>query len=341
MLIPVVMLNEDNKLLLRAFKAKNDEFYTRYEDIENEVIHYEKELVDKVIYCNCDSINSNFLYFFALNFNRFKLKKLICTGLNQNYKIELESINEEEFTKTKLKSTILDLKKKLTEKDSVKLDNRYLAIKLTKLFKDEDKEIGDYKSKDCLNLLDESDIIVTNPPFSLFRDFFTLLTEREKKFLIIGNQTGAAYNCVFPYFKSGKVRFGLTWARVFDTDKNNQAHVNTEWFTNLKADKYPDKLELTKTYNPKDYPELDNYKAININKVRDIPKDYKGVMAVPVNFLNKHNPNQFKILGVCKRNQGTKYLKKMYDDRVFDAQAVLKENGRRRCLFIRILIKRV
>ena len=340
MLIPV-MLNEDNSLLLRAFKAKNDEFYTRYEDIENEVIHYEKELENKVIYCNCDSINSNFLYFFALNFERLKLKKLISTGLLQNYKIEIEKIDEKEFNKTKLKSLILQLKKRLKDRNSETLNNKVIKIKLTKLEKNEDREVGDYKSRECLDLLDESDIVITNPPFSLFRDFFTLLTERKKKFLIIGNQTGAAYNCVFPYFKSGEVRFGLTWARVFDTDKNNQVHVNTEWFTNLKADKYPDKLELTKTYNSKDYPTLDNYSAINVNKVKDIPRDYRGVMAVPVNFLNKHNPNQFKILGLCKRGMGTKYLTKMYKDRVFDAQAVLKEKGVRKCLFIRILIKRV
>ena len=337
----ILVLKEDNSLLLRAFKARNDEFYTQTEDIENEVIHYEKELENKVIYCNCDSINSNFLYYFALNFNRFKIKKLLVSGLN-SIGIEIDRIKEDRFNKTELKRLIQKNRKNLSERESVMIDNLMIKMRLFRLNKDEDREIGEYRSRDCLKLLDRADIVITNPPFSLFRDFFTLLSkEYDKKFLIIGNQTGAAYNCVFPYFKSNKVRFGLTWARKFDTDRKEVVHVNTEWFTNLRADKYPEKLELTKSYNSKDYPKLDNYDAININKVRDIPKDYRGVMAVPVNFLNKYNPNQFKILGLCKRNQGTKYLTKMYGDSKFDAQATLKEKGELKRLFIRVLIKRV
>lgn len=334
----IQIINEDNSHLFKAAQKKNDEFYTRYEDIENEVIHYEKELVDKIIYCNCDSINSNFLYFFALNFERLSLKKLLVTGLN-SIGIEITRLNSDKFNKKELMRLIKDNKKFLSEKNQVIVNNRDIFIKLFKLVSDEFNKGGEYQSNQSIELLKECDIVITNPPFSLFRDLFSIIKYYNKKFLLIGNETGIGYIDVFPLIRDGMVRIGLTFPRYFfsPSSKGKVKEVNCVWFTNLKGNKYPDFIELTKNYNSKDYPRLDNYRAINVNKTKDIPKDYKGLMAVPVSFLTKYNPKQFKIVGICKGDFGKKYIiSGKYNGRV-NKNAILKG----RILFIRILIKRI
>ena len=335
----IFVINEDNKHLMRAYLAKNDEFYTRYEDIEKELIHYEKELKDKIIYCNCDSINSNFLYYFALNFNRLKLKKLICTGL-KSIGVELSGINENKFTKKELMNLIKSNKRILSDKESIRIKNKNIAIKLFKLISDDINKGGDFNSIQSIELLKKCDIVVTNPPFSLFRDLFKIINYYNKKFLLIGNETGIGYKDIFPLIRDRIVRIGLTFPRYFftpDYKDEGREIVNCVWFTNLKGDSYPDFLELIKTYNSKEYPKLDNYRVINVNKTKDIPKNYKGVMAVPVSFLTKYNPNQFKIVGMCKGDFGKDfYIPGKYYGRD-NKRAILKG----KVLFIRLLIKKI
>lgn len=279
----------NNKNLHSAKKAKNDEFYTRYEDIEKELVHYKDELFGKTIYCPCDDYRvSEFPKFFKDKFKDLGLKKVISTNYDLGNGAWCWTYDGQEETINELQGD------------------------------------GDYNSPECSSLRDSADLVCTNPPFSKFRDFFGWL-DKDKKFLIIGNGNAAACKEVFPLIKDNKVwcgnkSFGSDmffniseehretivkektkgggWRKI---DGVVYARVATAcWFTNIDHKRRHDKLDLCKKYNATDYPKYDNYDAINVDKVSDIPEDYFGVMGVPVSFFDKYNPDQFEIIEVIK-----------------------------------------
>lgn len=277
-----------NSNLTKAKKAANDEFYTQISDIEKELIHYKDWFKGKIVYCNCDDPEeSNFWKFFELNFENYGLKKLIATHFDAkqpSYKLELQ--------------VDLDGDGKVTNKDIVK----------TPL-----KQNGDFRSAESIELLKECDVVVTNPPFSLFREYIAQLIEYKKKFLVIGNQNAITYKEIFPLIRDNKIWLGTrdmgafefklpsnaTLYKRIDSEGNKYATLGSVcWFTNIPHNKRNEKLILTAEYDPKKYPKYDNYDAIEVGKVVNIPKDYKGVMGVPITFLYKYCPEQFEIVGL-------------------------------------------
>ena len=281
------MIQEENSKgctninLRKAAKVKNDEFYTRYEDIENEVMKYRKQFKDKIVYLPCDDPaekKSEFWSFFVNNFDAFGLKKLIATHFDKNgraYKIWIDSdLNNDGW---------------IDDADALQ----------------EDLEgNGDFRSEECVEILKECDIVCTNPPFSLFREFVDLLMTHNKQFLIIGNKNAYAYKNIFTYFKNNKIWTGYNAVHNFiQPDGNIKKFGNIGWFTNLQSKKRNEELILTKTYNEIDFPYLDNYNAINVGKVVNIPKDFDGYMAVPITFIDKYNPNQFEIFGITNTGE--------------------------------------
>lgn len=283
-----------NKNLTNAKKAKNDEFYTLISDIEKEVKHYKKWFEGKVVYCNCDDPEeSNFWKFFELNFEEYKLKKLISTHYDAEkptYKLEL--------------SADIDGDGKITKSDIIK----------TPL-----KQNGDFRSEESINLLKTSDIVVTNPPFSLFREYVAQLVKYKKKFLIVGNQNAITYKEIFPLIRNNEIWLGnrkmapfefrlpktaTEYKRIDDNGEKYATLGSVCWFTNLPVKRFNEELTFVKKYDPTKYPKYDNYDAINVDKVVDIPADYKGVMGVPITFLYSYNPKQFDIVAFRKGDDG-------------------------------------
>ena len=274
-----------NDNLHKARKNKNDEFYTQLADIEKELVHYVDFFKGKTVYCNCDDAReSNFFKYFYNKFEELGLKKLIATGYKENGH-----------------GVVL-----VYEGD--KNDNR--EIKVTELQGD-----GDFRSEECIGFLKEADVIVTNPPFSLFREYVKQLMEYNKKFLIIGNMNAITFKEIFPLIKANKLWLGLTmngsnrWFRVPDNyEKSSSMKVengikycfvkSVVWFTNLEHNRRKEELILINKYTPEEYPKYDNYDAINVDKVSDIPIDYDGVIGVPITFLDKYSPDQFEIVGL-------------------------------------------
>lgn len=266
------MAKNDN--LHKAKDAKNDEFYTRIEDVAEELRHYKKHFAGKVVFCNCDDPTwSAFWRYFHLNFSELSLKKLIATHYDRTeptYKMEYEGGDDNDVevgVKTPLEGN------------------------------------GDFRSRECLDLLDECDIVVTNPPFSLFREYVSTLIQHGKKFLIIGNKNAITYKEFFPLLKENKVWIGYSSPSEFDTPNGMTKKINglTRWFTNLDIQKRHEKLILWKHFTPEEYPaylNVDN--AINVDSVDNIPFDYYGIIGVPITFLSKYNPDQFEIIGIDK-----------------------------------------
>ena len=258
--------------LQRAKNAKNDEFYTKLADVSNELMHYEKHFKDKIVFCNCDDPKwSAFWRYFHLNFSALGLKKLISTHYdktNPTYKMEYTGGDDNDIEvgiKTPLEGN------------------------------------GDFRNKECLDILDEADIVVTNPPFSLFREFVAALMEHEKKFLVIGSKNAITYKEFFPLLKSDDVRIGYNNPSEFlQPDGSTKKFGNIGWFTNLDVTKHNEKLILRKKYTPEEYPTYDNYDAINVDKISDIPVNYEGVMGVPISIMDKCNHEQFEIIGWAK-----------------------------------------
>ncbi len=296
-----------NNNLHQAKNAKKDEFYTQLSDIENELKHYQHHFKDKIIYCNCDDPEiSNFFHYFSYNFEKLGLKKLITTCY-KNQERDLFSQNDSkhaiylEYNGDKNRNNI---------PDPEEIGIKYL------------KGDGDFRSEESIELLKQADIVVTNPPFSLFREYVAQLIEYDKKFLIVGNKNAITYKEVFSLIKENKIWIGMmpmgrdilfdlpqhyidellvskkkgSSYRIVDGVVKGRAQAC--WFTNLEHNKRHEELILYKTYNEKEYPKYDNYDAININKVAEIPCDYQGAMGVPITFLDKFNPNQFEILGI-------------------------------------------
>ena len=310
-----------NNNLNTAKATKNDEFYTQFEDIENELKYYKDYFKGKVVYCNCDGFlneeKSNFFVYFSLNYEFLGLKGLICTKYNPNgkgrkyeYYGDLNGNNypdEEEIFTSDLEGD------------------------------------GDFRSEECIEILKKCDIVCTNPPFSLFRQYVAQLFEYKKDFLIIGNVNAISYKEVFPLIKENKMWLGVssfnkgmyfgvpddyTYADTykFDRERNGKKVMRVSsicWFTNLDHKKRHEELVLYKKYNEEEYPKYDNYDAIEVSKVTDIPMDYYGVMGVPITFLDKYCPTQFQII---KFRKG-------------DDNKDLSVNGK--CPYFRILIKRI
>ena len=258
--------------LKKAKKAKNDEFYTLYSDVAKELAHYQQHFKGKIVYCNCDNPEwSAFWRYFHINFSAMGLKKLIATYKGTpTYKMEYTGGNDIDVTvglRTPLKGD------------------------------------GDFRSQECLDILKVADIVVTNPPFSLFREYVAQLMEYGKKFIIIGSKNAITYKDFFPLLKDNKVWIGYNNVNDFQQpDGSFKKFGNIGWFTNLGIKKRHEKIVLRKIYTPEEYPTYDNYEAINVNKTAEIPSDYDGVMGVPISFLDKYNPNQFEIVGWSRHN---------------------------------------
>jgi len=287
-----------NKNLHSAKSSKKDEFYTQLSDIEKELKNYKPHFKDKVVFCNCDDPRiSNFFHYFSFNFEKLGLKKLITTCY-KSQSADLFSMNESEqaiyleYTGDK-------------NGDSVPNPEEIGIIHL--------KGDGDFRSKECVELLKQADIVVTNPPFSLFREYVSQLVDFDKKFIIVGHQNAITYRDVFKLIKENKLWLGYgfsggaahfinkhydDYATAGDHKEGMIRVSGVVWFANLDINKRHEDLILYKKYTPEEYPKYDNYDAINVNKTKDIPMDFKGVMGVPITFLDKYNPDQFEILGL-------------------------------------------
>ena len=344
-----------NKNLHKAKDSKKDEFYTQLPDIERELKYYKQHFKDKVVYCNCDDPRvSNFFHFFSYNFEKLGLKKLIATCYkNQDMDLFSEHKSEQaiylEYTGDKNGNNIPD-----TEEIGIK-----------KL-----KGDGDFRSKECIELLKQADIVVTNPPFSLFREYVAQLVEYDKKFVIIGNLNALTYRDIFKLVKENKLWFGhsihsgdrefrvpsdyplnAASSRI-DEEGNKYIRVKgVRWFTNLDYTERHEDLILYKNYNPEEYPTYENFDAINVDKTKDIPIDYDGYMGVPITFLDKYNPDQFEIIGLGISNSGIeigvepyksehrKYRKEVQKRGAVDGDLYMMKNGIVEVPYARIIIK--
>jgi hypothetical protein len=293
-----------NKNLNAAKTAKKDEFYTQMTDIERELQHHWKHFAGKVVLCNCDDpYESNFFKYFALRFNQLGLKKLICTCYNgspvQGNELMIDFGDfEEEPKKVAYKVEITEVKD-LNGDGAVDLsDVQYLL--------QNDKNVigtlktGDFRDPECIELLEQSDVVVTNPPFSLFREYIGQLMEYDKKFLIIGPLNALHYKEVFPLLKDNDIWLGYNnGAKEYNKpDGTKQKMGNTGWFTNLDHNKRHEELDLVCRFSPGDYPTYENYNAIDVGRVQDIPYDFDGIMGVPDTILGQYNPDQFEIIGL-------------------------------------------
>lgn len=305
-----------NKGLNQANRAKKDEFYTQLSDIENEVRHYRPHFVGKTVLCNCDDPRiSNFFHYFAYNFEHLGLKRLI-TVCYKNQTPDLFSMNTCE------RAIWLDYRG--DRNGNHVPDPKEIGIR-------ELKGDGDFRSEECIALLKQADIVVTNPPFSLFREYLGQLMEYGKQFLIIGHQNAIHYKEVFPLIRDGKIWLGYGFkggaghfiskykdVAVAGDHREGMIRVSgVTWFTNLDIPKRHEEIILYKRYTPEEYPEYDNYEAINVDKTADIPMDYEGIMGVPISFLGKYDPEQFEILGTSTSDmpKGAPYVngKRIYE----------------------------
>lgn len=314
----------NNSNLGAARRAKNDEFYTQLTDIEKELRHYREHFRGATVLCNCDDpFESNFFKFFVLNFKRLGLKKLIATCY------EGSAVAEYRDGKAKPYKAVVTTVRDTTGDGGVDMED---VRNLFELGENELVELegdGDFRSEECLALLDEADIVVTNPPFSLFRKYVAVLMEHEKKFIVIGSQNAITYKEIFPLLKDDDVWLGSTHPKEFiQRDGTVKKFGNICWFTNLDIKKRHEELILVKKYagHEGEYPTYDNYDAIEVSKVADIPLDYDGVMGVPITFLDKYCPDQFEIIGISgdlanpllidgKRKTGRFYVngRRLYD----------------------------
>ena len=308
------------KNLSAAKTAKKDEFYTQMTDIERELQHYWPHFRGKVVLCNCDDpYESNFFKYFALRFNQLGLKKLICTCYNgspvQGNELMIDFGDTEEETKK------VAYKVEITEVKDLNGDGAVDLADVQYLLKNDKNVIstlktGDFRDPECMAVIKQADIVVTNPPFSLFREYVGLLMEFKKKFLIVGHQNAITYKEVFPLLQSNQIWLGYGFkggaahffspyddiATAGDHKKDMIRVSGVNWFTNLEIPKRNEELDLVCIYSPEEYPNYDNYNAINVSKTQDIPCNYDGIMGVPITFLDKYNPNQFEIVWQASGN---------------------------------------
>ena len=339
-----------NTNLNKAAKAKNDEFYTQLSDVEKELKYYRNQFKNKVIYCNCDDpFESNFFKYFAANFNFLGLKKLMATSYTGSLIIGKQlPLFEIEGLKTAKKKKpikiIINEVKDLNEDGAVDLLDVEYLLKHDKNVAAPLENDGDFRSNECIELLKQADIVVTNPPFSLFREYVAQLIDYNKKFLILGDQNAITYKEIFGYIKDNKLWLGYDNGGTKWFQVPNDYEIQTEsrkkiengikyfsmgrimWFTNLDTTKRHYNIDLYKKYSPEEFPKYDDYDAVNVNKVSDIPKDYDGIMGVPITFVEKYNPEQFEILGLANSTRWIGY----------ECYTIIKQKK----IYNRIIIKR-
>jgi hypothetical protein len=318
----------NNESLRTANKAKKDEFYTQLTDIENELKHYKEHFCGKTVICNCDDPRvSNFFHYFSFNFEALGLKKLITTCYKNHERDFFSQNNCEQAIYLEYEG----------DKNGNRIpDAEEIGVKPL-------QGDGDFRSEECIDLLKQADIVVTNPPFSLFREYVAQLMEYDKKFIIVGNQNAITYKEIFPLIKDNKMWLGYGFpggaGYFINTHYTDYAAANSHkdgmirvsgvvWYTNLDIKKHHEDLVLYKHYTPEEFPKYDNYDAINVDKTADIPCDYNGVMGVPITFLDKYNPEQFEIIG----NIGS------YAPDGYSLSSAVYINGEKK--FKRILIRR-
>lgn len=361
-----------NSVLRKANKDKKDEFYTQLSDIEKEMKNYKNQFKGKTIYCNCDDpYESNFFKYFAMNFNALGLKKLITTSYvgspiagGQLSLFELEGLKPS--GKQPFKIEICEVPD-LDGDGAIGLLDVEMLLKLDKNIVTPLLGDGDFRSKECVSLLEEADIVVTNPPFSLFREYLQLLEKYKKDFIIIGNTNSITYREVFKLIKEDRLRTGYTnfnvgmffevpdeWEKFHHIDDKGRkiARVSTScWFTNLEVSKHKELITLYKKYSKKAYPTYANFDGIEVSKVSDIPMDYSGVMGVPITFVDKYNVDQFEIVGLGISNSGIevgvkpyskkdkKYRKEIQKRAAVDGDLYLIVDGTVVVPYARVLIK--
>lgn len=340
-----------NSNLHKAKDNKKDEFYTQLSDIERELKYYKHHFKDKVVYCNCDDPRvSNFFHYFSYNFEKLGLKKLITTCY-KNQEMDLFSQNDSEQA--------IYLEYNGDKNGNFVPDPNEIGIKHL-------KGDGDFRSKESMDLLTQADIVVTNPPFSLFREYVAQLIEHDKKFVIVGHQNAISYREIFKLIKDNELWLGYgfrggaghfinqhyeDYATATDRKEGMIRVSGVHWFTNLDISKRHEDLILYKTYNEEEYPKYENFDAINVNKTKDIPVDYKGYMGVPITFLDKYNPDQFEIIGLGISNSGIeigvqpykeehkKYRKEIQKRGAVDGDLYMITNGIVDVPYARIIIK--
>lgn len=309
-------MGNKNTNLQVAKRAKDDEFYTTYETVEQEVLHYVDQFKNKTVLCNCDDpFESNFCRFFLRNFNVLKLKRLICTSYYSSKVIatKLSFDNQVKDSFDRKNGYVLDVTKFCN--DNAELSDEYitnflLSHKVIKMLNGD----GDFRSSECIEYLKESDIVVTNPPFSLFKEIVSEIIKYGKSFLLIGNQNALTYKEIFPLIQNNEVWTGYQFGEmkfrvpqssepratrywVDETGQKWRSLGNAMWLTNLDNDRRHEELPLTKKYSPQDHPKYDTYDAIHVKSITEIPYDYAGVMGVPITIVNKYNSEQFEIVG--------------------------------------------
>jgi len=318
------MAISSNRNLHKANQAKKDEFYTQLTDIERELKHYKDQFRDKVVFCNCDDpYESNFFKYFAANFNALGLKKLITTSYVKSPivggQLPLPLIEGLKPDGKEPYAVEINEVPDLNADGAISLEDvehllRHDKNASRRLSGDAKYNAGDFRSHECLELLRHADIVVTNPPFSLFREYIAQLIEHNKKFLILGDQNAVTYKETFGFIKENKLWLGYDnggtkWFQVpndYDIQTESRKKIvdgikyfsmgRIMWFTNLDTTKRHEELVLYKKYTDQEYPKYDNYEAINVDKVSDIPMGYGGAMGVPITFMDKYNPEQFEIL---------------------------------------------
>ena len=334
------MAKNGNKQLGRAKRAKEDEFYTQLSDIENELRHYKEHFRGKTVLCNCDDPRvSNFFHYFAYQFEALGLKRLITTC----YKNQTPDLFSQHDCERAI-SLVYD-----GDKNGNRIPDPE-EIGIHELQGD-----GDFRSPECIELLMQADIVVTNPPFSLFREYVAQLVQFDKKFLIVGNMNEAHYKEVFPLIVDNKLWLGYgngdmsfkvpehyeareTRFWIDETGQKWRSLGNACWFTNLDIDKRHEEQILYKSYSPEEYSTYDNFDAIDVGKVTDIPCDWFGMMGVPDTFLYKHNPDQFEIIGLgCGDLAKQIGVRKNHRGRT---DVAFKVNGEFKCPYSRIIIRR-
>ncbi len=363
-----------NKSLAAANKAKKDEFYTQLADIAAELKHYRHHFEGKTVLCNCDDPwESQFFRFFAMKFNSWGLKKLICTcyGGSKVAGSQLsffpEETNEVPAARERKAYKIVldhltdmngDGAEDLTDVELILRENPPTVLTPTP---GSEYGAGDFRSPECEALLDEADIVVTNPPFSLFREYVAQLVAHDKKFLIIGNQNAITYKEIFPQikanrmwlghgFKGGATHFYSYYEDTATASNHRDGMIRVSgvvWFTNLEHQKRHEPIDLYKKYSPEEYPKYENYDAIEVSKTANIPMDYDGVMGVPITFMDKYCPEQFEIIGIAEGDSGKELGLAPFDRKLKalnkslrDGQLFYMVNGYPQKPYARILIRR-
>lgn len=365
-----------NSVLRKANKEKKDEFYTKLADIELEMRNYLDAFKGKVVFCNCDDpYESEFFKYFAANFNFLGIKKLIATCYAGSPIVYTQL---DLFGNTTISVTDVNSKKaykiEINEVNDENGDGRIDLADVEYLIKNDSNILnllsgdGDFRSQECRKLLEEADIIVTNPPFSLFREFMSVIEEYQKDFIVIGNTNALSYKEIFRLFKEDKIRTGCTNfnrgmfflvpqdTEKFHKEEDGQKYVRVStscWFTNLPVKKHNEMMTFFKKYSPENYPKYENFDAINTDKVENIPVDYDGIIGVPITFLDKFNPKQFEIIGLGIASSGLEigvkpyttshkiYRKEVQKKGAVDGDLyLLDEDGHPQVPYARILIRK-